>query len=107
MESFGGYSPLNVHVEVGLLLLPLLGWHLSRRWERKPSMAALLARRRTLTHLGVLAVGTLAGWRIVDAAVEAMQARGERRASASRHIGSFTGNDFTAEIWQFDEVPLD
>ncbi|MFN8637295.1 MAG: hypothetical protein U0893_25885, partial [Chloroflexota bacterium] len=37
LDSFGGYSPLNVHVELGLLLLPLLGWHLSRRWERKPS----------------------------------------------------------------------
>jgi len=105
LESFGGYSPLNVHVEVGLLLLPLLGWHLSRRWERRPSMAALLARRRTLTHLGALTLGTLAGWRVVDAAVAEMQARGERRASASRHIGSFTGNAFTEEIWQLDGVP--
>ena len=105
LDSFGGYSPLNVHVQIGLLLLPLLGWHLSRRWERRPSMAALLARRRTLTHLGALTLGTLVGWRIVDAAIGEMMARGERRASASRHVGSFTGNAFTEEIWQFDAVP--
>ena len=106
LDSFGGYSPLNVHVQLGLLLLPLLAWHLSRRWERRPSMPALLARRRTITHLGVLTLGTLAGWRIVDAMIGEMMERGERRASASRHIGSFTGNAFTEEIWQFDTVPL-
>jgi hypothetical protein len=105
LESFGGYSPLNVHVEAGLLLLPLLAWHLSRRWERRPSLPALLARRRTLTHLGVLTLGTLAGWRIVDATIAEMIGRGQRRASASRPIGSFTGNAFTEEIWQFDSVP--
>jgi DMSO/TMAO reductase YedYZ molybdopterin-dependent catalytic subunit len=106
VESFGGYSPLNVHVELGLLLLPLLGWHLSRRWERKPSLARLLVRRRTLTQLGALTVGTLASWRLVDAFVNAETQAGARRASASRHVGSFTGNAFTAEIWQFDRVPL-
>jgi DMSO/TMAO reductase YedYZ molybdopterin-dependent catalytic subunit len=105
VESFGGYSPLNVHVELGLLLLPLLGWHLSRRWERRPSLPTLLTRRRTLAHLGALAVGTLAGWRVVDGIIAEAIAGGERRASASRHIGSFTGNAFTAEIWQFDTVP--
>jgi hypothetical protein len=106
LGSFGGYSPLNVHVQLGLLLLPLLAWHLSRRWERQPSLSALLARRRTITHLGVITLGTLAGWRIVDAMIGEMMERGERRASASRHIGSFTGNAFTEEIWQFDTVPL-
>jgi DMSO/TMAO reductase YedYZ molybdopterin-dependent catalytic subunit len=106
VESFGGYSPLNVHVELGLLLLPLLGWHLSRRWERKPPLPQLLARRRALVQFGALAVGTLAGWRLLDALIGGEVQAGERRPSASRHIGSFTGNAFTAEIWQFDGVPL-
>jgi DMSO/TMAO reductase YedYZ molybdopterin-dependent catalytic subunit len=106
VESFGGYSPLNVHVELGLLLLPLLGWHLSRRWDRKPALTRLLTRRRTLAQLGALMIGTLAGWRLIDAMVANEVGAGERRASASRHIGSFTGNAFTAEIWQFDSVPL-
>lgn len=106
VESFGGYSPLNVHVELGLLLLPLLGWHLSRRWDRKPALAHLLTRRRTLAQLGVLTVGTVVGWRLLDWRVAGEVAAGERRGSASRHIGSFTGNAFTAEIWQFDSVPL-
>jgi DMSO/TMAO reductase YedYZ molybdopterin-dependent catalytic subunit len=106
LESFGGYSPINVHVELGLLLLPLLAWHLSRRWERRPAVPALLARRRTLVHLGGLALGALVGWRIMDAVVAEAARRGERRASASRPIGSFTGNAFTEEIWQFDQVPI-
>lgn len=106
LESFGGYSPLNVHVQLGLLLLPLLGWHLSRRWDRKPSLASLLARRRTLVQLGALTVGTLSGWRLIDTMIAGQVQAGERRASASRRIGSFTGNAFTAEIWQFDTVPL-
>ena len=105
LDSFGGYSPLNVHAQLGLLLLPLLAWHLSRRWERRPSLPALLTRRRTLTHLGILTLGALAGWRAVDATIAAMVQRGARRASASRHIGSFTGNAFTEQIWQFDAVP--
>jgi DMSO/TMAO reductase YedYZ molybdopterin-dependent catalytic subunit len=105
LGSFGGYSPLNVHVELGVLLLPLLGWHLARRWERKPALGALLSRRRTLVRIGALTVGTLAGWRLVDALIAGSVARGERRASASRPIGSFTGNAFTEEIWQFDAVP--
>jgi DMSO/TMAO reductase YedYZ molybdopterin-dependent catalytic subunit len=106
VESFGGYSPLNVHVELGLLLLPLLGWHLSRRWERKPALPGLLARRRALFQFGALTVGALAGWRLLDAMVAGEVQAGARRASASRHVGSFTGNAFTAEIWQFDGVPL-
>jgi hypothetical protein len=105
LESFGGYSPLNVHVEIGLLLLPPLAWHLAKRWEHRPSLPSLLARRRTLAHLGALTVGTLVGWRAVDAMIDQMVGRGERRDSASRHIGSFNGNAFTAEIWQFDTVP--
>lgn len=105
VESFGGYSPLNVHVELGLLLLPLLGWHLSRRWERKPSLPRLLARRRTLVHLGALTLGTLAGWRLIENVATSGTVAGARRPSASKPVGSFTGNAFTAEIWQFDGVP--
>jgi DMSO/TMAO reductase YedYZ molybdopterin-dependent catalytic subunit len=106
VESFGGYSPLNVHVELGLLLLPMLGWHLSRRWERKPPLPRLLAQRRALLQFGALSVGTAVGWRLLDAMVAGEVQAGGRRASASRHVGSFTGNAFTAEIWQFDGVPL-
>ena len=105
VESFGGYSPLNVHVELGVLLLPLLVWHLSRRWERKPSLPRLLARRRTLVHLGALALGTLAGWRLVESVANSATDAGARRPSASKPIDSFTGDAFTAEIWQFDGVP--
>jgi DMSO/TMAO reductase YedYZ molybdopterin-dependent catalytic subunit len=105
LDSFGGYSPLNVHVQLGLLLVPLLAWHLSRRWERRPGLPALLARRRTLAHLGALTLGALAGWRVVDVAVVETAQRGERRDSGSRHIGSFTGNAFAEQIWQFDAVP--
>jgi hypothetical protein len=106
LESFGGYSPLNVHVQLGLLLLPLLGWHLARRWERRPGLSGLLTRRRTLIHLGGVALGTMVGWRFVEAIVADEVSRGDRQASGSHHVGSFTGNALTEQIWQFDAVPL-
>lgn len=104
LDSFGGYSPLNVHVQLGLLLLPLVLWHLSRRWERKPPLASLV-RRRLLLHLGGLAGVAVAGWRLVDEVAARTIPPGVRRASGSRHVGSFSGNNFPETIWLVDTVP--
>lgn len=105
LTSFGGYSPLNVHVQLGLLLVPLAVWHLSGRWERRPPFWPLLARRRVLARLGGLAGGALAGGWLLDRVAEASLPMGTRRASGSRHVGSFTGNAYPETIWQFDWVP--
>jgi DMSO/TMAO reductase YedYZ molybdopterin-dependent catalytic subunit len=104
LGSFGGYSPLNVHVQLGLLLLPLLFWHLARRWERKPALISF-ARRRVLAQLVGLAGISIAGWRLAEAAAARAAPDGIRRASGSKHAGSFTGNACPQTIWLFDSVP--
>jgi DMSO/TMAO reductase YedYZ molybdopterin-dependent catalytic subunit len=102
-ESLWGYSPLNLHVALGLALVPLVLLHLARRWERKPAAPDLVSRRSALRLIG-LSAATLVSWRLVEQAAEAF-AEGSRRASGSKHAGSFTGNDFPITIWLFDTVP--
>jgi DMSO/TMAO reductase YedYZ molybdopterin-dependent catalytic subunit len=104
LDSFGGYSPLNVHVQLGLLLLPFLIWHLSRRWERKPALVSF-ARRRVLVRLAGLVGVTGVGWRLAEAAAARAAPAGTRRASGSKHAGSFTGNACPETIWLFDSIP--
>lgn len=105
LGSFGGYSPLNVHVQLGLLLLPLLVWHLARRWERKPALVSF-ARRKVLLRLAGLAGASVVGWRLVEAAAVRAAPAGFRLASGSKHAGSFTGNACPQTIWLFDTVPI-
>jgi DMSO/TMAO reductase YedYZ molybdopterin-dependent catalytic subunit len=104
LESFGGYSPLNVHVQLGLLLVPLVVWHLSRRWERDPPLTSLV-RRRVVLGLAGLAGAALVGWRLADATAARVLPEGVRRSSGSRHVGSFTGNGYPETIWLVDRVP--
>src|SRR5207249_3221040 len=52
-ESFGGYSALNLHVALGLAVLPPMLIHLRRRWERKPAARELVTRRSALRLIGI------------------------------------------------------
>ncbi len=97
-DSIAGYSALNVHVFVGLGLVPLVLLHLARRWQRLPPVARLLSRR-TLLRAGVASLASLALWRATEAVAAA------RRVTGSKHAGSFTGNAFPYTIWAFDEAP--
>jgi DMSO/TMAO reductase YedYZ molybdopterin-dependent catalytic subunit len=90
------YSAMNVHVFAGVALVPLVAWHLARRWE--PPRARDLSRRAALRLLGLGGVAAVAG-----AVVERFPA--DRRITGSRHAGSFSGNDFPLTIWAFDQVP--
>lgn len=98
-----GYSPLNLHVLLALSALPFFVAHLARRWERRPA-ARDLVTRRSLVHLLGLAAGSALVWNVADRVAEA-RAAGVRRASGSKHAGSFTGNAFPTTIWTFDTVP--
>ena len=104
LDSFGGYSPLNVHVQAGLLLLPLLTWHLTRRWERKPPLTSLV-RRRVLAQLVGVGGAAIVGWQTIEVLAAAAVPVGTRRTSGSKHAGSFTGNALPETIWLFDGVP--
>src|SRR5919201_3457660 len=99
-ESLRGYSPLNVHVFLGLALLPALVPHLLDRWEGWPRRVELRGRRSALRVLA-LSVGAFALWR----GLEALAATPARRATGSKHAGSFSANGYPVTIWAFDGVP--
>jgi len=92
------YSPLNVHVFVGLALVPLLVWHVAQRLEARPAIGRLMTRRSALRLL-VVGAAALVVNAVIDRIAEA------RRPTGSKHAGSFTGNAFPLTIWQFDTVP--
>jgi DMSO/TMAO reductase YedYZ molybdopterin-dependent catalytic subunit len=95
-----GYSPLSVHVIVGLGLLPFVGWHMVVR-RRANQVSAVIPSRRTLLRVTGLSLGTLVGWQALE-----QLAPDVRRPSGSKAAPSFSGNLFPAEIWLFDSVPL-
>ena len=92
------YSLLNVHVIVGVALVPLMLAHAARRWESPPPIADLGRRR---VALRALAVGSTA---IVATAALDRVGLG-RRASGSRPARAGSANDFPLTIWAFDTVP--
>src|SRR6267142_1768400 len=47
------YSLLNVHVFVGVALVPLMVAHAARRWDSRPALADLRGRRFALSTLAV------------------------------------------------------
>ena len=103
-DAFWGYSPLNLHVFLGLGLLPFLFWHLLHRRERGGLAKDLLGRRSALQLIG-LGIGATVAWQLLERAADTWAAPGSRRATGSKHAGSFSGNDYPVTIWQFDAVP--
>jgi len=94
-----GYSPMNLHVALGIGLLPFVGWHMLKR-RRQNAASAPIASRRTLLRVGSLSVATLVGWQAIERLAPAV-----RLISGSKPTTSFSANDFPAEIWLFDSVP--
>jgi DMSO/TMAO reductase YedYZ molybdopterin-dependent catalytic subunit len=95
-----GYSPLNVHVILGIGLLPFVGWHLVIR-RKQNAVTAPLRSRRALLRMTGLAVATLLGWQTIARLAPAV-----RLVTGSKQTASFSGNAFPAEIWLFDSVPV-
>ena len=92
------YSLLNVHVFVGVALVPLMVAHAALRWESRPAIAALGNRRVALRALA-LGVGAL----VATAALDRVGL--PRRSTGSRAAAALSGNDFPLTIWAFDDVP--
>jgi len=92
------YSLLNVHVFVGVALVPLMIAHAARRWESRPALADLRGRR---VALRTLAVGL--GAILATAALDRIGVA--RRETGSRAAAAFSANDFPLTIWAFDTVP--
>lgn len=91
------YSAMNLHVFAGVALVPLVLWHLARRWE--PPRVRDIASRRAALRLLLLGVAAAVAGTLLE------RFPAGRRITGSRHAGSFTGNDFPLTIWAFDQVP--
>jgi DMSO/TMAO reductase YedYZ molybdopterin-dependent catalytic subunit len=92
------YSALSLHVIAGMGLAALVTAHALLRGERRPPLVSLADRRAALNGLGLLAV-SIAATSVMDRLAL------PRRATGSRHAGSFNGNAFPVTIWSFDTVP--
>jgi DMSO/TMAO reductase YedYZ molybdopterin-dependent catalytic subunit len=92
------YSALNLHVIAGLALGALVVAHALARGESRPALVTLAGRRAALRGLALLAASF-----VVSVALD--QVALARRATGSRHAGSFTGNAFPVTIWSLDSVP--
>jgi len=92
------YSLLNVHVFVGVALVPLMVAHAAGRYESRPALADLRRRRVVLRGLAV-GVGAFVATAALDRVGLA------RRSTGSRAAAAFSANDFPLTIWAFDTVP--
>ena len=95
-----GYSPLNIHVFVGIGLVPFVAVHMLAR-RRPNKVSAPVVSRRSLLRVSGLSLATLVGWQAIEHLTPQV-----RLPTGSKPAGSFNGNAFTAEIWLFDQVPL-
>jgi hypothetical protein len=95
-----GYSPLNIHVFIGIGLVPFVAVHLWLR-RRQNAISVPVRSRRTLLRVGGLTLATLVGWQAIERLTPAI-----RLPSGSKPTASFSANAFPAEIWLFDAVPL-
>ena len=79
-----GYSPMNIHVALGILLLPFVAWHMLSR--RRQNLASLPVRsRRSMLRVAGLSVATLVGWQAIERLAPAV-----RLPSGSKPTASFS-----------------
>jgi DMSO/TMAO reductase YedYZ molybdopterin-dependent catalytic subunit len=104
-ETLWGYSPLNIHVLLGVGLLPFVGWHVWRRRKANRASAPVVSRRAALRLAG-LAVASTVGWQVMQTVANMAIAQGQRRLSGSKQAAVLSGNNYPAEIWLLDSVPL-
>ncbi len=98
------WTGLSVHVLFGLLILPVLGYHLRHRF-RLPRRVDF-HDRRTALQFGLLVLGGTVAWRgqqIVSAILGATD-----RYTGSREAGEEAGNTFPVTAWVADDPgPID
>ena len=100
--DLGPWGLLNLHVGLGLVVVPLLAYHLAKRF-RPPSRADFEGRRTALRYATVVAGGALA-WRLQGSANALLDTAGAaRRFTGSRETGSDEGNAFPVTAWVADD----
>ena len=105
-DFFWGYSPMTVHVALGIGLLPLVA--------HAHAASQATERRQRTDSVAAHAPGNVDTWprharwagKLIDRVAAQRIPAGERLATGSKHVASFSGNAYPAEIWLFDQVPL-
>jgi len=95
--DLAGWTVLNLHIGIALVLVVVLAAHLRRRF-RTPSRADWAGRRTSLQYVG-LAVGGALAWKLTEAVGSLT---GARRFTGSRATDG-SGNDFPVTSWMLDD----
>jgi cytochrome b561 len=104
--DIAAWNLLNLHILLGLLVLPVLLVHLYSRF-RWPSSDDLQGRRTAAKYAGLAAVG-VGAWGVQRLANRLLGIGGDRRFTGSRERGSFAGNAFPTTSWMADDPdPVD
>ncbi|WP_332897597.1 molybdopterin-dependent oxidoreductase [Haladaptatus sp. CMSO5] len=111
--AFGGdfrfllWNALNVHIALGLLVVPILALHLRRHYHT-PQPADFTQRRIALQYGSLLVFGALT-WRVQQATSRLLALPGAtRRFTGSKERGSDAGNAFPLTSWVADDpAPID
>ena len=100
--DLGPWGLLNLHIGLGILVVPLLAYHLTRRF-RPLSTTNFEGRRTALRYTAVVGAGALA-WRFQQSANRLLDTAGStRRFTGSRETGSDEGNAFPVTAWVADD----
>ena len=104
--DLGGWTLLNLHIGLGLLVVPALLYHLLKR--ARPPTGEDWEGRRTVLQYTALVLGGALGWRAQQAVVAALDTAGaDRRFTGSKPEGG-AGNRFPVTSWVLDDPdPVD
>nr|WP_276305749.1 molybdopterin-dependent oxidoreductase [Halomarina sp. PSR21] len=101
-----GWTLLTLHMALGVLVVPLVLYHLTRRF-RTPARTDWEGRRTALQYAGLVLVGALA-WRAQQAVVAALDTAGADRRFTGSKPREGTGNRFPVTSWVLDDPdPID
>jgi DMSO/TMAO reductase YedYZ molybdopterin-dependent catalytic subunit len=104
--DIAGWTLLNLHIGLGLVVVPVLLYHLLKR-ARAPTREDWEGRRTTLQFAALALFGALV-WRVQQALVAVLDTAGaDRRFTGSKPEGG-SGNRFPVTSWVLDDPdPVD
>ncbi|MBV0925291.1 molybdopterin-dependent oxidoreductase [Halomicroarcula limicola] len=105
--DLGPWGLFHLHIALGLLVPPLLLWHLRYRYH-SPAEVTRHGRRDALRYAGLVTAGALL-WRLQGPVNDLLDTAGaDRRYTGSREEGTGEGNRFPVTSWVADDPdPVD
>ena len=102
----GLYTLLTIHMVLGLLVVPVLLWHLRHRF-RWPTRRNVEGRREAIRFTALAGFGALT-WRVEEAASSLLGLAGADRRFTGSTDAAGDGNDFPVTSWVADDPdPID